>query len=260
MLRSIALKTLYDGRRGFVWWSLGIVALVLLTVALYPSIEGNAEYDELLEDYPEFVQSFIGTDLTSPAGYLYSQLFSLMVPLLLMIYVVSAGARAVAGEEEAGTLDLLLSHPVSRTRVVLEKAAAMAVQLAMLTAVLFLSIALPAPLFSLDIGAGPVAEACLASYLLALVYGAVALLVGAATGRRAPAIGVPAALAVGGYLVDGLGRSVDVLEPWRVLSPFAHAGNPLADGVGTGIGVLVALAAAAVAASLPLFTRRDLAV
>ena len=44
-----------------------------------------------------------------------------MVPLLLLVAAIGAGARAIAGEEERGTLDLLLSTPVSRRRLALEK-------------------------------------------------------------------------------------------------------------------------------------------
>ena len=39
-----------------------------------------------------------------------------MLPLLLLVYAIGAGSRAIAGEEESGTLDLLLAHPLSRRR------------------------------------------------------------------------------------------------------------------------------------------------
>ena len=261
MLRNVALKTIRDGRRGLFWWSAGIVAFVLLTDAFYPSIKGDERFNELIEDYPDVVKAFVGdTQLATPEGYLNSQLFSFMIPLLLMIYAVGAGARAVAGEEEAGTLDLLLSNPVSRTRLVLEKALAMAVQLALLALVLFGSIAVPAPLFSLDIGAGAVAAAVAATSLLALVFGSLALLVGAATGSRAAAIAIPAVLAIGAYLLNVLGEVVDPLEPWRVLSPFRHVGDPLRDGLGLGALVLALLALVPAVVAPYLLERRDVAV
>jgi ABC-2 type transport system permease protein len=261
VLRSVTLKTIRDAWRGLVWWSCGIAALVVLTNAFYPSIEGNEQYDELLEDYGEAAQAFFGaTDLTSPEGYLNSQFFSLTVPILLLIYVVGAGGRAIAGEEEAGTLDLLLAHPVSRTRVVIEKAAATTVQLALLALVVFASIAVTAPLFSLDIGTDRIAAAVVGVFLLSLVFGYLALLVGAATGSRAVAIGVPAALAVAAYLLNGLGQIADVLEPFRVLSPFRHVGDPLVEGAGWGFAVLLVVALVVVASAPLAFARRDVAV
>ena len=58
-------------------------------------------------------------DYTTPEGYLQSELFSFLAPILLIVYTIGAGARAIAGEEEAGSLDLLLSTCRSRRRRVL---------------------------------------------------------------------------------------------------------------------------------------------
>jgi hypothetical protein len=53
---------------------------------------------------------------------------------------------------------------------------------------------------------------------------------------------------------------VDALEPWRVLSPFDWAGEPLRDGLDAGAVALAAAIVAAACAALPLFNRRDIAV
>ncbi len=66
-----------------------------------------------------------GTDFISPVGYLNSQLFFLMLPIILGIFAISLGSDALAGEEGRGTLDLLLSTPLSRRKAVLEKFATM---------------------------------------------------------------------------------------------------------------------------------------
>jgi hypothetical protein len=52
----------------------------------------------------------LGND-TTPAGYLQGTLFALLGPLLLVMMAVTTGARAIAGDEEAGTLDLVLAQP-----------------------------------------------------------------------------------------------------------------------------------------------------
>jgi hypothetical protein len=81
------------------------------------------------------VQSVV--DYSSGIGYLGIELFSLMLPGLLIAAAVGAGARAIAGEEEHATLDLLLANPISRTRVALEKAGAMFIMLSLLSFVTF---------------------------------------------------------------------------------------------------------------------------
>jgi ABC-2 type transport system permease protein len=262
MLRSVLLKTVRDAARGFVWWSLGIAAMVLVTVLFWPSVRDSQGLKDFARTAPDVLKAFTNgeLDFTSPVGYLEGRLFALLVPVLFLVYAIGAGARAIAGEEEAGTLELLLSLPLSRTRLVLEKAGALVVQLGALAVVLVVLVVAASKAVSLDVSAGRIAAAGASAYLLALAHGALALSIGAATGRRATALGIAGAVAVGGYLLDGLAEVVDALEPWRVLSPFDWVDQPLRHGLGGGAIALAALALVATAAALPLFARRDVAV
>ncbi len=54
-------------------------------------------------------------------GYLDAELFSFMLPLFVLVLAIGSGARAFAGEEDAGRLELVLSYPVRRSRAVLAK-------------------------------------------------------------------------------------------------------------------------------------------
>jgi ABC-2 type transport system permease protein len=254
-----------DGGRALLWWSLGIAGLVAMMVAVYPSVRGNAAMQKLVEDYPEALKAFIAfggaVDYASPAGYLGSELFSFMLPLVLLVAAIGAGARGIAGEEEAGTLELLLANPVSRSRVVLEKLAALAAELVLLCAVLWLALVLGSVAASMHIGPGRFAEAAFDAGVLALGFGAIALLVGAATGRRAVAIAVPAGGAVAAYVVNALAALVSALEPVQKLSPFFHyaASDPLRHGLAWWhVLFLVAVALVAAAAAPFGLARRDL--
>lgn len=265
MLHSVLLKTLRDTRRALAWWSLGLCGLVSIMVAVYPSIRDNASLESLIKDYPEALKAFIafgGTvDYGSAAGYLGSELFSFMVPLLFLVAAIGAGARAIAGEEERGTLDLLLANPLSRNRLVLEKLAALVVELAFLGAVLWLSLAIGTALTAMEIGLTNLAAATFAAALLALLFGVLAVLVGSATGRRGLALAVPAAAAVAAYLVNALAAIVGALEPVRPLSPFYHyaAGDPLRHGLTLDHTMALVIVTAVLAAiALPVFSRRDL--
>ncbi len=265
MLRNVALKSLRDIRRGFLWWSLGLIGFVSLIVSVYPTVHSNPSLNKLAQDYPEALQAFIAfggaVDYSSAAGYLGIELFSLMVPLLLLVAAIGTGAGAIAGEEERGTLELLLANPVSRTRVVLEKAVALGLELAGLGVVLWLALWVGAVATGMDISVGHLAAATLSAVLLALAYGAIAILLGAATGRRALAIGVTAAAGVAAYLVNGLAPLVHALKVPQKLSPFYHyaAGDPLRHGISAGhLAVLLAVAVAALALAPVFFARRDL--
>ena len=88
MLRNAFLKTLRDARRAIAWWSLGLVAMTALMVAVYPSVRDNPDLNKMVDDYPDAFKAFFGlgenVDYTSAVGYLNSELFSFMVPLLLL--------------------------------------------------------------------------------------------------------------------------------------------------------------------------------
>jgi ABC-2 type transport system permease protein len=266
MLSNVALKSLRDIRRGFLWWSLGLIGFVALIVSVYPTVHSNPSLEKLSQDYPEALQSFLAfggaVDYSSAAGYLGIELFSLMVPLLLLVAAIGTGAGTIAGEEERGTLELLLANPVSRTKVVLEKTVALVAEIAGLGLVLWLALWVGALLTNMDISAGHLAAATLSAVLLALAYGAIAILLGAATGRRTVAIGLTAAAAVAAYLVNGLAPLVDALDVVQKLSPFYHyaVGDPLRQGVSfVHMGVLVGIAVVATALAPWFFSRRDVA-
>jgi ABC-2 type transport system permease protein len=85
--------------------------------------------------------------------------------------------------------------------------------------------------------------------------------VGAGTGRRGPAVGVAAAVAIGGYLVYSLLSLVEVLAPLRFLTPWYWylQRNMLAHGVAVAaIVVPLVLSALLFAVGCSLFLRRDL--
>jgi len=264
MLRSVFAKTLRDARRGVLWWSLGLAGLAAMMVAVYPSVRDNPSLDKLLESYPEALRGVIGfggeLDYSSGAGYLGIELFSFMVPLLLIVVTVAAGAGAVAGEEERGTLDLLLSTPVSRRRLVVEKLGALVVEVVVLGAVLWLALVVGSNAGDLGVSAAHLGAATAGAVLLALGFGTIALLVGAASGRRSRAIAVAAAGAVAAYLVDSLASLSSVLEALQPASPFYHysASDPLRHGLqAEHAAFLVAVVVAAAVLAVVAVERRD---
>jgi ABC-2 type transport system permease protein len=265
LLRSVGLKTLRDLRRGFLLWSAGLVGLVAMLVSVYPSIRKNPALDTLVQSYPGALKGFIGfggeLDYSTPAGYLGMELFSLMVPLLLLIAAVAAGSAAIAGEEERGTLDLLLSLPVSRQRVALEKLGALVAETSGLGVVLWLSLWIGSRAAGMKIGAGHLGAATIGAVLLAIGYGCIALMLGAATGRRGLSIGLAAAAAVAAYLVNSLAPLVSALDGVQRATPFYYyaEGDPLRQGLEVADAlVLLAVGVAAGAIAVVAAERRDL--
>ncbi len=265
MTTTIAVKTLREQRKALIGWAIGMGSLVLMYSVFYPSIQANAaKLNDYMKTMPEAVRNLVGESggIASPTGYLRSEIFSTMGPLLLLIFAIGAGSRAIAGEEEAHTLDLLLGNPVRRRTVVLQKAAAMVLATAAMGVVLFLAIVAIGPAFGLHVGVANIAATCLSAVLLALAFGSISLLVGCLTGKRSLSNAATAATAVAMFLLNILAPSIEGLRPARLLSLFYHylAHDPLRTGLAlpNALG-LAAVSVVAVAAAVAVFERRDLA-
>jgi ABC-2 type transport system permease protein len=265
MLRSVWLKTLYDQRRGLLAWTVSLVLLVAMYVAIWPSIKGEPAMSEFLNNMPEALRSLFaasGADMSTPVGYIQVELMSFLGPLIVILYAVVAGSAAVAGEEDRHTLDLLMANPISRARLVLEKAAAMVLGTFLLAAVTGVALVLVGRWADMALPIGGVTAAMLHLALLGIVFGALALAIGAAVGHAGEARAVPAVVAVLAYIVNGLAPQVSWLQPVRELSPFYqfNGHDPLRNGV-SAAAVLVAVGTTVILVALAVdgFRRRDVA-
>lgn len=263
MLRTLFLKTLRDQRRVLTGWAIGIVALVLVEGALWPSIRDMPDLEQFLESYPEPLKDLFDLDaMTTGTGFLNAELFTLVLPILFLVFGISRGARLVAGEEEAGTLEVLLVTPLSTTRALLEKAAALLVALLLLGMVTAAVTVVASALFGMGVSVPAVLIGSLAMVLLGLEFGWLALAAGAVTGRRALALAVPGVTAVAAYVLYVGGVMVDWLSPLLPWSPFhqALADGPLDPALPASFGWLPVGAIAFLLAAPPVFARRDIGV
>ena len=204
-MRSVFTKWLWDARRSIVGWTIAIVLAGAGYAAFWPTIN-NPELQDFIENYPEAILRAINyTDIATAAGYLNATVYGLVVAVLMLVYAVGAGTRTIAGDEEAGTLDLILAHPVSRTTVALQRFAAFATSVVLIIGifwVVMLAISGPAQLTGVPAARLGAMHLHLASF--AILFGALTFAVGATTGRRALALAVGAGAGVLAYAASGI--------------------------------------------------------
>jgi len=268
MLRSVFGAAMWNRRRSLAWWIGGSFAYLLFLGSAFPTLADNAaDFEKMLDSYPEALRAMFniveGVSLGSGPGFLHMELYSFVLPLLLIIFAVGFGARAVAGEEEEGTLDLILSGPTARHRWLAHQFAAMTALTFLIGLVNFAAILLAGVAFDMGLAPGKLAAATFGVVLIALVFGALALAVGAVTGKRGVAIAVASAVALAAYLVFSLAEVVTWLGTVQKASPWYYyaASAPLLKGIEWAhAGVLAAIAVALPVAGGVVLERRDLAV
>ncbi|MFY1637172.1 ABC transporter permease subunit [Solwaraspora sp. WMMB335] len=264
LLRNPFTKSLHDARRSLLGWALAIAGVGAMYASFWPTMQ-TPEMADAMAAYPQALLDALNfDDVTSPTGYLGSAVFGMLIPMLTAVFMIAAGTRAIAGDEDAGTLDLVLSHPVGRVRVALHRFGAVLIGIVLVVALLWLALAaVRGPADYTSVGLGRLAAMCLHLTLFGTVFGALAFAIGAATGSRAMAIGGSAAVAVLGYFANAVLPQVQGLEWARNLSPFHWylGGDPLVNGVQAGgVLLLAGTTAVLVAVGTWRFTGRDIAV
>lgn len=247
-----------------LWWSIGIIALIALTVLAYGSVRDQAgELNKAFGNLSSSISSFVGTsDMFSPAGYLNSQLYYITLPVLFILLSITLTSSLVNKEESNRTLELLLARPVSRTSLLAAKAISGCVVIAILGAVTALTVVLCAAAIHIDISVGNLLLATTAMVLFSGAFGALAfMLFAASTATRHLAVVVAVLVSFGGYILSSLAGLVHGLAWLAKIFPY-HYYDPGAMLTGKlSAGLVLYIAAIYVGSMLVAvlgFRRRDI--
>lgn len=263
---SLSGKGIWDRRKTLMWWSIGMALYVVLNVAFFPSLQEET-FSDVFESVPEAMLAAFGIQdiaaLSTGVGYVNSQLYDGFGTILVAAWAVAIGATTLASEEDSKTMDMLMSLPLTRPRVVLEKWIAMVVLMIALCGVIFVALLASNPIWELDLSLGGMAWVNVGLALLSVMFGTLALAVSAVTGKKGLAIGVSGGLMALFFLLYGLGSVVDILESVRGVSPFYWYLNsvPLAGTVSwLGLGGMAVVSAMLLLVAVWGFNRRDVGV
>ena len=258
-MTALIAAQLHERRRSLLSWGLPIGLWSAFVVAIYPSVE--QALSKAIASYPEALKQAFGIgELSSVEQYLNAEMLSLIVPLAVGYLAVRSVAAGLSGAAESGRLDVLLSAPVSRRRLVAAGFLSAAIELA---AVLAVSLAI-CMLGSALSGAGLSFGRALAGYAnvwpLALLFAAFGVLATGWSLRTSVVTGSVAGLLVAMYVADLIGRLDTGLAWIRYGSAFRYYGRAIEEGIDPlSFAGLAAVAVLVAALGALLFDRRDLA-
>ncbi|GGN08810.1 hypothetical protein GCM10009721_40880 [Terrabacter tumescens] len=221
-------------RRGLVGYTVGMGAYAVLVVALYPTFKGDTGLDAITSGNSS-LSALLGVSgpLTSPDGWMNANIYANFLPLVVLLMTIGYGASAVAGQDEDGVLGLTAALPLGRVSLAVQKILALVVIATPVAAVTMLA-AVAGRRSDIDLATGPLVAATAAVIGLGIVFGLLALLVGALSSSRTTALGVTSAVAALSYVISALAPVVHWVHAVRWLSPFywALGGEPLTRGIG----------------------------
>ena len=260
-LSSVFLKTLRDYRIAILGWGIGMGLVVVSPMASVSALVTTPQARQQLVSLAQtFAWNADPVAVDTIGGYATFKIGIFM--FLIAIWPLLAGSRMLRGEEDRGSLDVLLSLPRRRLNVALEKLAAMLTALFAMGVLIGLLAFAGGKKFGGDFGLGDALLFGLNLALVCAVFGCLALLISQFTQERGPAAGWTAGLLLVFIVLDMVHRVVPNSEWISRLSPIYYYGlsKPLIPSYGTNAGamvVLLALTAILGAAAVWLFVRRD---
>ncbi len=263
MIRGALLtRVLRERLRGLAGWSFGLVALIAVQVSVYPTIRDSRKgWSELTEQFPEaFRKMFRMEDYTSPTGYLTTELFSFMVPLIFIGLATTWCARAGAEEEENKTADILMTLPISRSSVLMTRVSATLSTLAGMCILSTVALTVGTSVVDMNVSSLQILAASLACALVSLVFGGLSLLTSTWSGRRGVGLGTGLGLAIAMFVTYSLAPLVGFFDRLLPINPFQWTigQRPLEDGLDpAATTVTLAVFLACVSASVAVFRNHD---
>lgn len=224
-MKPVISWTMRMRRASTMWWIIGVIAFIMINMVFYPTFKNDAaELEKSFANIPDTALQLFGgsADFFSPIGFLNSQIFFLMLPLLLSVLTIGLGSSLLAREEQDKTIEVLLAHPISRGRLLTAKALAGLGITTIVSACATLSVAISAKLFDVTVPVPNILLAGFDCWLLVLSTGAIAFLL-TCTGRaRGAAVGLSALVGFGGYIIGSLSGTVEWLQAPAKALPFTY--------------------------------------
>ena len=260
-LSSVFLKTLRDYRVAILGWGIGMGLVVVSPMASVAALVTTPQArEQLISLASSFAWNADIVAVDTIGGYATFKIGIFI--FLIAVWPLLAGSRMLRGEEDRGSLDVLLSVPRPRVRIAVEKLAAMWTALLVMAVLIGLLAFAGGKKFGADFGLGDALLYGLNLALICAVIGALALLISQFTDEQGPAAGWTGGLLLVFIVLDMAHRVIPNTDWISRFSPvyYYNLSKPLVPSYGVNAGAMLFLLALALilgGTAVWLFARRD---
>lgn len=225
---TIIRQRLKDQFRSVAIYIAALVAYALLMISLFPTLQ-KMDIQALMANYPKKIADFFSssgmTSYNTIEGYMSMEYLGFFFILIVVFYIGSVAASAIAGQIERRTMDFNLSQPISRTEIVVGES----IVAVFYSLVIVFSTSLAMFVFGKAFNApfqvkGLVAFLVIATLFILALYG-IAIFLSSILKTKMSVTLLTFGLTLGFYVFTSLTRIVDKLKSWEKISIF-HLYNP----------------------------------
>lgn len=208
-----------------LWWSIGVSLLIAVTVLAFIAIKSQAA--ELNQSFASLSASagsfFGGSDLFSPIGYLSSQIYYIVLPIVLIILGVTLSSSLMNRDEADATVELTLARPVSRSGVLFGKALAGLIIVCAVMVVTYFVTIICVRIAGIDINQKNLLLTHLLCFAFATSFGTMSFALTAFSRLTQKVAAVVAiVLSFGGYIISSLSEFEKALKPLAQGLPYHY--------------------------------------
>ena len=248
--------------RAIIGWGFSLILYGAIYMSIIPGLFEQLKSLEGLSVY-----RLVGMQLGSIEGYMASVVL-VYVPILLGIYCIITSTSILAGEEDKGTLELMIAMPLSRWQILTAKAAALSMVVLFIMSIASVGNAFVLAVIKTNtlINVTPFSlfTSLMSSLPLALGLIMMGFFLGAILPTRRLSATVMTVFFIASFFVNNLAGMVKSLEPIQYFSLF-HYYNPtkmiFTDGAQlSGTIILLGVAAVFYILAVIFFNRRNITV
>ncbi len=250
---TIVKHELRQGKLAFAIWTAAIAFLLAVCVFMFPEMKGEMDaVGDMFASMGSFSAAF-GMDQLNFGEFIgfFGVECGNVLGLGGAFFAALLGISALAGEEKEHTAEFLLTHPVSRKSVVLQKLTAVVLQITFLNLAVIAVTALSVAVIGETADIGKLALLFLAYYIMQLEV--VAVTFGISAFLRRGSLGIGLGLAAVFYFLNIISNLIDETKFLKYITPFGYTdsayiiSNSALDGgylaAGICIGVISVLIA-----------------
>lgn len=259
---TLVRHELKQSRISLIVWTLSIASLLAVCVFLYPSMKSEMDtVSEMFSSMGSFTAAF-GMDKVSFGTLIgfYVVECGNIVGLGGAFFAALCGISALAKEEKEHTAEFLMTHPVSRWRVVTDKMISVILQLVILNAVVYLTAVVSVALIGEDIPWKELNLLHLAYFFLQVETATVCFGISAFLRRSGMGIGLGIAMLF--YFLNLVANITEEADFLKYITPFGYAeGADIVNSLsvnGEMLAVGVAFTVAGIVIAYVKYCRKDL--
>ena len=260
---TLLLHELRSNRTALIIWSAAVSFMLGVCILIYPEMSSQmGEISAMFSDMGAFSDAF-GMDQLNFGefmGYFGIECGNTL-GLGGALFAAILGASALAKEEREHTAEFLLTHPLSRTKIITEKLLAVLTQICLFNVAVIAVSALCMVAVGVEAEAGTVALVFLAHLLLQIEIAAITF--GLSAFLRRGELGLGLGLVFALYFLNILANLTEDLEFLKFITPFGYTDGsyiiPEAAIEVKYLAVGLCLLALGIAAAYWRYTRKDIA-